>query len=93
MHIKPTLVLSVILLNLKLYNTSNYVLAVLLYGIHSLINCCSYSILDCLDGSKYLDTLGYLEFDVWYNILALFCFNVGFLVLAYVSLRQLKKEK
>ncbi|XP_065905452.1 broad substrate specificity ATP-binding cassette transporter ABCG2-like [Dysidea avara] len=51
------------------------------------------SILDCLDGSKYLDTLGYLEFDVWYNILALFCFNVGFLVLAYVSLRQLKKEK
>ena len=47
----------------------------------------------CLDGTEYLERLGYLDFDVWYNILALFCFNVGFLVLAYINLRLLKKEK
>ncbi|XP_065906205.1 broad substrate specificity ATP-binding cassette transporter ABCG2-like isoform X2 [Dysidea avara] len=48
---------------------------------------------ECLVGSEYLDRLGYLDFDIWYNILALVCFNVGFLSLAYVNLRLLKKDK
>ncbi|XP_065906213.1 broad substrate specificity ATP-binding cassette transporter ABCG2-like isoform X1 [Dysidea avara] len=48
---------------------------------------------NCLVGRDYLDRLGYLDFDVWYNILALGCFNVGFMVLVYVNLRLLKKEK
>ena len=52
-----------------------------------------YSSFECLVGADYLDRLGYLDFDVWYNILALVCFNLGFLFLAYVNLRLLKKEK
>ncbi|XP_065906247.1 broad substrate specificity ATP-binding cassette transporter ABCG2-like [Dysidea avara] len=51
------------------------------------------STFECLVGSEYLDRLGYLDFDIWYNILALVCFNVGFLLLAYVNLRLLKKNK
>ncbi|XP_065906203.1 broad substrate specificity ATP-binding cassette transporter ABCG2-like [Dysidea avara] len=53
----------------------------------------STSTFDCLVGRDYLDTLGYLEFDIWYNILALACFNVGYLFLSYLILRIIKKEK
>ena len=55
--------------------------------------CCCFSTFDCLVGRDYLDTLGYLEFDIWYNILALACFNVGYLFLSYLILRIIKKEK
>ncbi|XP_065906201.1 broad substrate specificity ATP-binding cassette transporter ABCG2-like isoform X2 [Dysidea avara] len=53
----------------------------------------STSTFDCLVGRDYLDTLGYLEFDIWYNILALACFTVGYLFLSYLILRIIKKEK
>ena len=47
----------------------------------------------CLDGDGYLDDLGYSDFDVWYNIAALGGFNIFYLILAYVCLLLLKKDK
>ena len=47
----------------------------------------------CLDGDGYLDDLGFSDFDVWYNIAALGGFNIFYLILAYVCLLLLKKDK
>ena len=47
----------------------------------------------CLNGDEYLDSLGFSDYDVWYNLVALGAFNVVFLTLAYINLRVMKKEK
>ena len=47
----------------------------------------------CLNGDEYLDNLGFSDYDVWYNLVALGAFNVFFLTLAYINLRIMKKEK
>ena len=47
----------------------------------------------CLNGDEYLDELGFPDYDVWYNLVVLGALNLVFLVLAYISLRIMKKEK
>ena len=47
----------------------------------------------CLNGDEYLDSLGFSDYDVWYNLVALGAFNVFFLTVAYRNLRVMKKEK
>lgn len=44
-------------------------------------------------GNEYLDDQNYDENNLWINELALFLFTVGFLTLAYVVLRLIKKDK
>ena len=47
----------------------------------------------CVIGDEFLELLKYSEIEPWFNVLALFIINVFFLLLAYINLRTLKKEK
>ena len=46
-----------------------------------------------MNGDEYLDKLGFTDYDVWYNLVALGGFNLVFLTLAYINLRIMKKVK
>ena len=46
-----------------------------------------------VEGSAFLQSYGYLEFDLWYNEGALLLMTVLLLILAYVNLRLINKRK
>ena len=43
-------------------------------------------------GDVYLESVGYLRYNIWYNELSLFLYIVVVLIFAYVTLRCVKKE-
>ena len=44
-------------------------------------------------GDVYLDSLDFTKYDVWYNQMAVFIGVVINLIVAYISLRLIKKQK
>ena len=44
-------------------------------------------------GNEFLDDQSFDENNLWINELALFLFTIGFLTLAYIVLRLIKKER
>lgn len=46
-----------------------------------------------VEGSTFLQSYGYLQFDIWYNEAALLLMTVLLLILAYINLRLINKRK
>ena len=44
-------------------------------------------------GNEFLDDQNFSENNLWINEMALFIFTIGFLTLAYIVLRLIKKER
>lgn len=61
--------------------------------------CLSKAIIDCLTflssatGNEFLQQQGIETGDLWYNMIALGCITIALLLIAYIQLRRIKKEK
>ena len=77
------------------YNFSNLAIQLASYSYQI----CQYFIAFCSQqnltvyGDVYLESLGYLDYNIWYNELALFINIVVTLMFTYVALRCIKKYK